>query len=79
MSKCTTAQEQALTLLEAAGGGLDYRREVFAFAESPEAPRDQRIQMQTAQALIREGVVVAERTKELRGKLVPDRIALATN
>jgi hypothetical protein len=79
MPKLTPSQEQALALLKAAGGALDYHRDVFAFAESPEVARDQRIGMQTAQALLRRGLVVAERTKEVRGKQVADRIALATN
>lgn len=76
MPKLTPSQEQALALLEAAGGALDYQRELWAFAEGPEADRDRRINMQTAKALLRRGLVVADRKKEVRGKEVADRIAL---
>jgi hypothetical protein len=75
--KLTPTQEQALALLKQVGGALDYQLDIFGFAESPAASREQRIQMQTAKTLLRLGLVVAERTKEVRGKQVADRIALA--
>lgn len=79
MTKLTSTQQSALELLREAGGAMDYHREVFAFAAGPDAPRGQRIKMQTAQALIRQGLAVAERTKDMRGKPVPDRIALTAD
>lgn len=72
----SSSQHEALDLLRSAGGALDYQREVYGFAAEPDAPRGQRIQMQTAKALINKRLVVVERTKELRGKQVPDRISL---
>lgn len=69
MPKLSPSQAQALALLEAAGGALDYQRDHWAFAESPEAARDNQIKMLTAKSLLSRGLVVAERTKEVRARM----------
>jgi hypothetical protein len=75
-TKLTPAQVTALELLRAAGGGLDYRPELYAFA-LPGAARSGRVVMGTAKSLIAAGLVHATRTKPMRGKDVPDRLELA--
>jgi hypothetical protein len=69
------AQLHALALLRTAGGYLDYQPTVFGFAQHG-AARVDRVQMVTAQALIRAGLVIASRTRLLRGRAVPDRLEL---
>lgn len=75
-TKLTPAQTKALELLSDAGGALDYRPEMYGFAV-PGAPRADRVVMGTAKALIAAGLVIATRTKQMRGQDVPDRLELA--
>jgi hypothetical protein len=71
-------QEQALKLLQAAGGRLDYQPRLFGFAKL-DAVRGEHVPMVTAKALIRAGLVNVTRTKPLRGKDIPDQLELACN
>lgn len=73
--KLTSTQVNALELLRAAGGALDYRADLFGFA-APGAPRSARVVMGTAKALIAAGLVRVTRTKPMRGHDVPDRLEL---
>lgn len=75
MKKLTPVQDEALQLLQAAGGALDYQADLYGFA-APGAPRSERVVMGTAKALIAAGLVIATRTKQLRGKGIPDQIRL---
>lgn len=75
-AKLTPAQVAALELLRAAGGGLDYRADLYGFA-APGANRAARVVMGTAKALIAAGLVRVARTKPMRGRDVPDRLELA--
>ena len=76
MKKLTPVQDEALQLLQAAGGALDYQAALYGFA-APGALRSERVVMGTAKALITTGLVVVTRTKQLRGKDIPDRLELA--
>ncbi len=71
----TPAQAAALELLRAAGGGLDYRPDLYGFA-APGAQRNARVVMGTAKALIAAGLVRVARTKPMRGIDAPDRLEL---
>tara|TARA_Y100000310_G_scaffold345644_1_gene467661 strand:+ start:6613 stop:6867 length:255 start_codon:yes stop_codon:yes gene_type:complete len=73
--KLTPHQEKALQQLRLAGGTLDYQPEIYGFAV-PGALRSERIQMATAKALVDRELVVASRTKEMRGRQVIDQIQL---
>lgn len=74
-TKLSPSQIVALDLLREAGGALDYRPELYAFA-APGAPRAARVVMGTAKALIGAGLVRVTRTKPMRGQDVPDRLEL---
>lgn len=78
MAKLSPTQDQAVSLLSAAGGVLDYQLDLYGFAK-PGASRAERIGMNTAKALVRAGVAKSTRTKPSRRGDLIDQLTLADN
>lgn len=76
MQKLSETQTAALNTIKAAGGVLNYQIDLYGFAQ-PGAARSDRIEMNTAKALIKRGLLVctAEKT-DGHGRTLIDQITL---